>query len=391
MASSIIAEIEALEESPTLALNAQAIQLSKTHADFINLSIGEPDIQPPDHVKDAVLFAMKAGKNRYTPVGGTLELRQTIAKYFSEKRNIPTLANNVMATNGCKQAIFNALFVTLRAGDEVIIPAPYWMPYSEVTSLRGAKPIVVDTTGVGQGKLTVERLLLVLSAKTRWLILNSPNNPSGSVYSKSELIALGELLKQFPEVLVLSDEIYSFFDFSNEMSPCFLEANPHMVDQTVIVDGVSKFLGVTGWRLGYCRASPKMIEAMIKLQSQSTSNPCSLSQEAAIAGLNGSLDFVECYRQTLKKRAEFAEGLLQAANLSYIKPQGAFYIFINIRDQIKALQCTDNEFCQRLLQQQHLALSPGTSFGTPGFVRLSLTGNEELLSQAIQRLTSALN
>lgn len=380
-----------IKESPTLALNAKAQALQKIYPDFINLTVGEPDFLPPQHVCDAVIEAVRSGKHsKYTPVGGTIELKQTVANYFTDMRKVPTSASEVMASTGCKQAIYNALLATLSPGQEVVIPSPYWMAYSEVVTLLGAVPVIIDTADSG-GKLTAQALEKKLNTRTAWLILNSPSNPTGLVYFADEMRALGEVLRSWPLVRILSDEIYAFLNFQGGMSPCFLQINPHLTHRTVIVDGVSKFLAVTGWRLGYCRASQDLIVEMTKIQSQTTSNPCSLSQIAAIAGLKSSnFDFVKKYTETLWRRYQSLQKELLEAEISYYEPQGAFYLFLDLREHLQKKGINDLDFSEKLIEEKKLCVVPGSAFGSSGFLRVCLTQSDVVLKEAIHRIKSTL-
>lgn len=378
-------------ESPTLLLNAQAQELQKLHKDFINLTVGEPDMMPPVHVRQAVIDAIHSGLyNRYTPVGGTQDLKKSIAQYFSGLRKIPTSMAEVMATSGCKQAIFNALFATLNPGDEVLIVAPYWLAYSEIVLMLGAIPRIIDTTSTA-GRLQADDLERQLSLDTKWLILNTPCNPTGVVYTQQELSDMGAVLNKFPQVHILSDEIYAFLTFNKMMAPSFLGANPQLVDRTVIVDGISKFLAVTGWRLGFCRAPEKLIREMTKVQSQSTSNPSTLSQVAAVAGLDSvDFNFVHDYVDELHKRASLVCSRLDQMNLEYFAPQGAFYVFCDFRKHLQALGVSDEEFCRKLMHDFHLCIVPGSAFAASGFARICLTKPASVLQEAIQRIQTAL-
>lgn len=384
--------------SPAMAVSVRARELRAGGADIIDLSVGEPDFDTPPHILDAAADAMRSGQTHYTAADGTPELKEAIVEKFRRENGLEFSRQQVSVGNGAKQVIFNALMATLEAGDEVLVPAPYWVSYTDMALLVGGVPRLVECPIEADFKLTADRLDAAISPATRWLFLNSPGNPSGAAYSRAELEALGEVLRRHPRVLILSDEIYEHIRHDGAEAPSFLSACPHLRERTVIVNGVSKAYAMTGWRIGYAAGPTELIRVMAKIQSQSTSNPCSISQAAAVAALNGSQDFVlEAAAEYTARRDLVIEGLSGIPGLRLRKPEGAFYAFVDCKGLIgkrlpgqKPLE-SDADIAEFLLETAGIAAVPGAAFGLSPYIRLSFAAARPLLASACKRLADAVS
>ena len=391
--------LDGVSESATLKLNATVQQMKAQGVDVINLTAGEPDFWVPDAAKKAVIDAVHANQSKYTPVAGLPSLREEIAHKTNDQQKSlsstrPWKASHVVVTNGGKQALFNALLAILNPGDEVLIPSPYWLSYPEMVKLAGGIPKFIPTSGSQGFKITPDQLSHAVGANVKVLILNSPSNPTGALYSKEEYSALGAALAQSPfgkNIWVLSDEIYDRIVLGSTPFCSFLEANPQLAEQTITINGVSKSAAMTGWRLGWSVAGEKVTQAMLTLQGQSTSGVNALAQWAAIAALKlPESDFASQVESFRKRRDLLLENLKKARKLELYTPDGAFYVFAGIGKYLKAGEDSIG-FAQRVLEEGKVAVVPGTPFGDPEYVRLSFATDEKSISEGCQRLVSYLD
>ena len=395
--TSVAQRINWIKPSPTLAMTAKAIALKEHGKDVISLSAGEPDYDTPQWIKDAAAKAMAEGQTKYTPVGGTALLKQAIIKKLKRDNGFTYKSDQIIVSTGGKQVIFNAFMASINADDEVIIPAPYWVSYPDIVSLFEGIPVFINCPIENEFKLQPNKLAASITPKTKWLILNSPSNPTGCVYTKDELLALAEVLRAHPHVNILTDDIYEYLlydgsDFSN-----ILNVAPDLYHRTLVVNGVSKAYSMTGWRIGYGAGPKYLIQAMIDLQSQITSNPCSISQAAAVAAINGPHDFLNEWRASFAKRRDYVlEALSTIAELQLIKPNGAFYLYIGCHGVIgKVTRCgktiqNDNDFCTYLLEDHNLATVSGDAFGLSPYFRISYSTSLENLAKACDRIKTAV-
>ena len=386
--------IQGIAPSATYAMIALAQDLKSRGRDIISLGAGEPDFPTPEHVCDAAVDAIRLGKTKYTPVAGLAELRKAVADKFQRDNGLTYDVAQTIVSNGGKQVIAAALAVTLEAGDEVVIPVPYWVSYPDMVRLNGGTPVIVDTGK--SAKLTPQTLRAALNGNTRWIILNSPNNPSGLVYSREELDGLASLLLDFPKVLVMSDEIYEHLVYGVEF--CSIAQCDQMQARSLIVNGVSKGHAMTGWRIGYGAGPGPLIAAMEKWQGQISSGPCSISQYAAIAALNGSRTHIETCGKAFEARRNLVLGKLeQCAGIDIIVPQGAFYIFARIDAVIGKTTAdgrtiaSDIEFALALLESKGICVVPGSAFGMGNGLRLSFAASDDELKQACARIIDFWN
>ncbi len=376
--------IQRLSTSMTIAITTLALELKTEGKDILSFSAGEPDFDTPIEIKEAAKKALDSGQTKYTAVAGTSELRKAIVEKLKRDNNLDYTIDMIQTNNGAKHSLFNLFQALIDKDDEVIIPAPYWVTYPEVVKYSGGTSIIIDTDDTTDFKITPQQLQNAITSKTKVLILNTPSNPTGSVYSKEELEALGEVLKG-SNIIVFSDEMYEKLVYGNVKFTPLASISDDMFQRTVTINGLSKSASMTGWRFGYL-ATPKveLVKAMNKLQSQSTSNINSITQAAAIAGLDGSIDkTVEKMRLVFEQRRDEACELINRIdNLSVIKPNGAFYLFINIR------QVTDNsmKFSKELLAQEGVAVVPGIAFGTEGYIRFSFATDINTIREGIKRL-----
>ena len=382
-----------LPASPTLAISAKAKELAAAGRDVLNLSAGEPDFNTPEFIRRAACEALERGETRYTPADGTPELKQAIATKFKRENGLEYEANEIIATTGAKQALFNACLAALDPGDDVLIPAPYWVSYPAQAKLAGATPVYLPCPAEQGFKLSPETLEQAITDNTRMLVLNSPNNPSGAVYSREELSALGEVLLRHENVLVVSDDIYEHLIYNPDKPFANIAmATPGLRDRTLVVNGVSKAYAMTGWRLGYAAGPAWLVGAMKKLQSQSTSNPATASQAGAVAALNGDPSCIADMRRAFQvRRDRFVAGLNSVPGLSCPPPDGAFYAFVDCREAIAARGLKDDlAFADWLLDGPELAAVPGSAFGLAGFMRFSYACEQATLDAAVERLGQAL-
>ena len=375
--------IQTLSPSLTIAISSLARDLKAEGKDILSFSAGEPDFGTPQRIKDEAIKAINAGFTQYTAVPGIPELLEAVATKLERDNGLHYAPADIIVSNGAKQSLFNLFQATLNPGDEVIIPAPYWVTYPELVKYAGATPVTIETDDTHQFKITAQQLQDAITPKTKMLILTSPSNPTGSVYSKEELEALAEVLKG-TDILVASDEMYEKLVYGIEFTAA-ASISEDMYERTITINGLSKSVAMTGWRFGYL-ASPKkeLIAAMNKLQSQSTSNINSITQKAAIPALLGEVDEeIEQMRQAFEKRAEEAVRLFnEIEGLSVVKPQGAFYLFVNTKE----VSNDSIEFCKELLQETGVAVVPGIGFGSEGYFRFSFATDISTIREGIRRI-----
>jgi len=382
----------AVKESPTLVVTARALELKRQGRDIISLGAGEPDFPTPAHIRQAGIDAINAGKTRYTAVDGTPDLKEAIVAKFKRENGLDYSAKQILVSSGGKQSFYNLCQAYLNDGDEVIVPAPYWVSYPDMVLLAGGVPVVVQA-GIEQGfKITPAQLAAAITPATRLFVINSPSNPTGAVYSKAELRALGDVLANHPNILIATDDMYEHIILGDTPFATWLNACPEMVERTVTLNGVSKAYSMTGWRIGYCAGPLALINEMKKVQSQSTSNPCSISQAATVVALNGDQGFIDDMVTAFKARSAYITQTLNAmSGIKALSPDGAFYNFFDVRGAITATDCAnDTELATRILEESNLALVPGSAFGAQGYMRLSFATSMAELEGAMARLAAFL-
>lgn len=388
--------LQAARPSATGAMSQAARRLAAEGRDIISLSEGELDFDTPVHIQHAAMRGIIEGQTRYTDVGGTPQLRASIVRKFVRDNDLHYKEAEVIASTGAKQILFNALLATLDAGDEAVVVAPYWVSYSEMIRIAGGEPVVVTPQADNGFKLTPERLAEALTPRTRWLILNAPCNPSGALYTADELRALADVVRAHPRLLVMSDDIYEEIVFEGAFVS-FAQASPDMQARTLTINGVSKAYAMTGWRLGYAGGPRWLIQALELLQSQSTSNPSSVSQAAALAALDGPQDFLDGWRSRLRVRRDLALSILsQAAPLLRMAcPPAAFYLYADCSAALGRITPagqrleTDMDLARYLLEEAGVAVVPGTAFGLAPYLRLAYALSDERLALACERIVSA--
>ena len=392
MSIQLATRVETMQESATLSIAAKTKQLRAEGIDIIPLSIGEPDYDTPLHIKAAGIDAIHEGLTRYTPVAGTLSLRESIIKKFESENGLSYTLNEVMASSGAKQAIINAMLAILNPGDEVLIPAPYWTSYPDMCRLAEATPVIIHTTKAQCYKLCPEALAAAITPQTRLLILNSPSNPSGMLYSKEELIALAAVLRNHPELLIISDDIYEHIIWQDKTFHNLVNVAPDLKNRTIVINGVSKTYAMTGWRIGYAAGPEPLIKAMIKIQSQSTSNPCSIAQAAAQEALNAGLPSITEMIQSYAERYTFiTEALAGIPGIETIPSDGTFYLLPDVSGLIAQLGLTDDlALTDFLLEKAHVSVVPGSAFGCPQHIRVSFALHKKRIQEAIERIQAAI-
>lgn len=390
--------VQAIKPSPTLAVTARAAKLKAEGKDIIGLGAGEPDFDTPQHIKDAAIAAINKGFTKYTPVGGTASLKQAIIAKFKRDNGLDYSTKQILVSCGGKQSFFNLALATINPGDEVIIPAPYWVSYPDIVIIAEGKPVIVQA-GIEQGfKMTPAQLEAAITSKTKMVVINSPSNPSGGVYTLDDLKALGEVLRKHPQILIATDDMYEHIALTDEKFCNILNACPDLYPRTMVLNGVSKAYAMTGWRIGYAAGPQDIITAMENVQSQSTSNPTSISQVAAEAALNGDQNCIAPMLKAFRERHEFVVNELnKIPGLSCIKAGGAFYAFPDARAAIATLhqkgtikEATDIALSEYLLVEAGVAVVPGSAFGSEGYMRLSFATSMENLQKALARMAKAL-
>ncbi len=387
------ARVQRVKVSPTMAVTAKAAELKAAGRDVIGLGAGEPDFDTPEHIKQAGIVAILAGRTKYTAVGGTTELKQAIAEKFRRDNQLDYGLDQIMVSSGGKQCCYNLAQVLLGPGDQAVIPAPYWVSYPDMVQLADGAPIFIETDIAARYKITPGQLDAALGPRTRMMFLNSPSNPAGTAYTRTELAALGEVLRGYPDVVIGTDDMYEHILWAGEPFCNIVMACPELRERTVILHGVSKAYAMTGWRIGYCAGPEALIKAMSKVQSQSTSGPSSISQAAAVAALAGDQDCIAPMLKAFKQRHDFVVERLGAIPGIAIAPgDGTFYAFPDCRDLIDRLDgiADDVALAEYLLEEAGVALVPGSAFGTPGCLRLSFATSLEVLSEAMDRLHRSL-
>jgi aspartate aminotransferase len=382
-----------IKPSPTLAVAARAEELKAAGRSIVNLSVGEPDFDTPDHIKEAAIKAMQDGHTKYTAVDGIKVLKQAIIDKYSRENGLNYALNQVIVSCGAKHSIYNVFAAMLNAGDEVIIPAPYWVSYPDMVKLTDGTPVIVYGGIEQQFKITPEQLEAAITPKTRIVLINSPSNPTGAAYTREELLGLAQVLLQHPDILVLSDDIYEHTQWTAEPFCNIVMACPELYDRTVVVNGVAKAYAMTGWRIGYTTGPAKIISAMTKIQSQSTSNATSIAQYAVVAALNGDQSCIKTMTTAYKHRHDFVLAEMQKIpGIKCLPCDGTFYLFPCVDDLIAKSPGMNNDidFAEYLLNEGGVALVPGSAFGAPGFVRISYATSMENLKEAMVRISSAV-
>ncbi|GAJ40171.1 pyridoxal phosphate-dependent aminotransferase [Saccharococcus caldoxylosilyticus] len=379
--------VASLTPSTTLAITAKAKELKAAGYDVIGLGAGEPDFNTPQHIIDAAVKAMNEGHTKYTPSGGLPALKTEIIKKFAKDQQLQYEPSEIIVCVGAKHALYTLFQVILDEGDEVIIPTPYWVSYPEQVKLAGGVPVYVEGLEKNEFKITPEQLKAAITERTKAVIINSPSNPTGMIYTEEELKALGEVCLEH-DILIVSDEIYEKLVYGNAKHVSIAQLSPELKAQTIIINGLSKSHSMTGWRIGYAAGNKEIIKAMTDLASHSTSNPTSIAQYAAIAAYSGPQEPVEEMRQAFEERLNIIyEKLVQIPGFTCVKPQGAFYLFPNVREAARmAGYDTVDGFVAALLEEANVALVPGSGFGAPDNVRLSYATSLDVLEKAVERI-----
>ncbi len=380
--------LKRIKPSPTMAVTSKAREMRAAGKDIIGLGAGEPDFDTPDNIKEAAIQAIKRGDTKYTAVDGTPALKKAIQKKLLRENGLSYELDQITVGTGGKQVLYNAFMATINKGDEVIIPAPYWVSYPDIILLAGGKPKIVKCEEKDKFKLTAEKLKKAISKKTKWIILNSPSNPTGSAYTKKEIEELSKVLIKYKNVYILSDDIYEHITYDNFKFFTIAQIKS-LKDRTLTMNGVSKSYSMTGWRIGYAAGPKEIIKAIAKIQSQSTSNPTSISQAAAVEALNGTQDFIQERANSFKERRDFVVNSLNGINgLSCLRPEGAFYVFPSCKKLLgkKTKLKTDKEFVEKLLEKAEVAVVQGSAFGLEGYFRISYATSMENLKSAMKRI-----
>ena len=382
--------LKRIKPSPTIAVTSKAREMRAAGKDVIGLGAGEPDFDTPDNIKEAAIQAIKRGETKYTAVDGTPALKKAIQEKFSRENNLTYELDQISVGTGGKQVLYNAFMATLNPGDEVIIPAPYWVSYPDMVLLAGGKPKIVKCSEKNEFKITPAELKKAITKKTKWLIINSPSNPTGSCYTKEEIQELSKILIKNKKVFILSDDIYEHITYDGFEFFTIAQIKA-LKDRTLTMNGVSKSYSMTGWRIGYGAGPKDIIKAIAKIQSQSTTNPSSISQAAAVEALNGTQDFIKTRSESFKERRDFVVKSLNAIKgLSCLKPNGAFYVFPNCKKLLgnKTKLKTDKDFVEKLLEKAEVAVVQGSAFGLDGYFRISYATSMDNLKKALERIKS---
>ena len=382
--------LKRIKPSPTIAVTSKAREMRAAGKDVIGLGAGEPDFDTPDNIKDAAIEAIKRGETKYTAVDGTPKLKKAIQGKFTRENNLSYELDQISVGTGGKQVLYNVFMATLNPGDEVIIPAPYWVSYPDMVLLAGGKPKIVKCSEKNEFKITPDELKKAIGKKTKWLIINSPSNPTGSCYTKNEIEELSKILIKNKNVYILSDDIYEHITYDDFKFFTIAQIKA-LKDRTLTMNGVSKSYSMTGWRIGYGAGPKDIIKAVAKIQSQSTTNPSSISQAAAVEALNGTQDFIKTRSDSFKERRDYVVDTLNSINgLSCLKPSGAFYVFPNCKKLLgkKTKLKTDKEFVEKLLEKAEVAVVQGSAFGLDGYCRISYPTSMENLKKALDRIKS---
>lgn len=390
------AALARIKPSPTLAITSRTLELKRAGVDVIGLGAGEPDFDTPDFVKEAAIQAIRDGKTKYTNVDGTPELKEAIVAKFRRDNALTYTTNQITVNVGGKHTLFNAIVATVDTGDEVIVPAPYWVSYPDVVLFAGGAPVFVPAGPEQNYKLNPAQLEAAITPRTKWVILNSPSNPTGAAYSVAELKALGEVLERHPHVWIFADDMYEHIIYDGFEFATIAQVCPSLYERTLTVNGCSKAYAMTGWRIGFAAGAPWLIKAMSKLQSQSTSNPCSIAQAAAVAALNGDQSFLAERAAAFQSRRDLVVSMLNQANgITCPRPEGAFYVYPELSGLIGkttpkgVLIDSDEAFATYLLDEARVAVVQGAAFGLSPAMRISYATSDELLREACERIQTA--
>ncbi|QQS54969.1 MAG: pyridoxal phosphate-dependent aminotransferase [Candidatus Competibacteraceae bacterium] len=388
MSTPLSERVQRIKPSPTLAVTAKANELKAAGKDVVGLGAGEPDFDTPDFIKDAAIQAIHAGFTKYTPVGGTASLKKAIIAKFQRDNGLSYEPKQILVSCGGKQSFYNLAQALLDSGDEVIIPAPYWVSYPDMVLLADGTPVIVEAGIEQHFKITAAQLEAAITPRTKLLVINSPSNPTGVAYNAAELSALGEVLRRHPQVYIATDDMYEHIQWTGEPFRNILNVCPDLYDRTIVLNGVSKVYSMTGWRIGYCGGPSDLITAMTNIQSQSTSNPTSISQVAAEAGINGDQSCVATMTQAFKERHDYVYQMLKAMEGVEVAPaDGTFYIFPSFQKVIERLGlANDIAFAELLLNEGGVALVPGSAFGAEGCARISFATSMDNLVKALERI-----
>jgi aspartate aminotransferase len=385
--------VQSVKPSPTLAITARAAQMRAAGKDIVGLGAGEPDFDTPEHIKAAAVQALAKGFTKYTAVDGIPSLKKAIIDKFKKDNGLDYQAKQVLVSCGGKQSSFNLTQALLNPGDEVIIPAPFWVSYPDMVLLADGVPVIIDTTQAQRFKISPEQLRAAITPKTRLIFINSPSNPSGIAYTLDELKALGDVLKEHPNIIIATDDMYEHILWKEGTFVNILNAHPDLYDRTVVMNGVSKAYSMTGWRIGYAAGPADLIEAMTTVQSQSTSNPTSISQVAAEAALTGDQSFIHAMCVEFKQRHDYVVSELNKIDgIDCMETDGTFYVFPNVEKLLARLDGIDDDlaFSEYLIEKAGVALVPGSAFGTPGHIRISIATSMTNLEKALERIRNAV-
>ncbi len=385
--------LKLVKPSPTLAITARAAALRAQGQNIISMSVGEPDFDTPDHIKQAAIKAIQDGFTKYTPVDGMPRLKKAIQAKFANENNLNYELKEIIVSAGAKQVLYNLFQALLNPGDEVIIPAPYWVSYPDMAYLAKAQPVIIETDIEAHFKITPEQLEKAITPKSRLFVINSPSNPSGMAYTADELAALGEVLKKYPNILIATDDIYEHILWPGKTFCTLLNVTPELKDRTVVVNGASKAYSMTGWRIGYAAGPAPLMAAMEMIQSQSTSNPCSISQVAAAVGLESGTACITDMVTAFKRRHDILiAGLNELPGIRALPVDGTFYAYPDVRGAIQAKNFkNDVDFSEFILVEAKVAVVPGSAFGTPGYIRLSYATSDENIQEALKRFKAVLS
>ena len=388
--------LKRIKPSPTIAMSNRAMQLKAEGHDVIGLSVGEPDFDTPEHIREAAKRAIDAGETRYTVVDGTPALKQAICDKFKRENQLDYEPRQISVGTGGKQVLFNAFLATLNPGDEVVFSAPYWVSYPDMVMLGGGTPVVVPTSIDNGFKMSAPELEAAITPKTKWVLINSPSNPTGGAYTRDELTALTDVIKKYPDVWVLTDDIYEHLVYDDFEFFTAAQVEPELYARTLTLNGVSKAYAMTGWRIGYGAAAPDLIKAMATIQSQSTTNPSSVSQAAAVAALNGPQDFLDAWRVSFRERRDLVVTMLnQAKGLRCATPEGAFYVYPSVAETIGkktpsgSVISSDTDLANYFLDTEGVAVVQGAGFGLEPYFRVSYASSIETLTEACRRIQRA--
>ncbi|MCK6369708.1 MAG: pyridoxal phosphate-dependent aminotransferase [Gammaproteobacteria bacterium] len=389
MSLTVSQRLQRVKPSPTMAVSALATEMRAQGRPVIDLGAGEPDFDTPEHIKSAAIEAIAKGQTKYTPVEGTAQLKAAIVAKFKRENGLTYTPDQIVASSGAKQTCYNVAMAVLNPGDEAIVPAPYWVSYPDIIKLADAEPVIVSA-GIESGfKITPKALQAAITERTRLIFLNSPSNPTGAAYTREEWRALGEVLQRHPNIVIAADDMYEHIYWGREPFCSIAAACPELYDRVVTINGVSKCYAMTGWRIGYAGGPKTLVAAMKKLQGQSTSNPCSISQAASVAALNGDQGCVREMNQAFKERHDYIIGALNdIPGFRCIPADGAFYAFPDVSEALNRKGLADDTaFAELLLKQGDVAVVPGSAFGAPGYVRLSFACGIDTLTAAVTRIT----